>query len=179
MNLKRGGGGRKPLLPQFAHFRDTVMKSQDIIRWREELGVSQVEASKLLGVSKNGYQKWEYGDSPIDIRTELATKYIKSCLIDRSIRDSIIESQYTALIGRNSKYNKGKMRAVNIKSENKLGGRTFSPKTKIWKRRVNLIGKGLLFSAKRLEAGGSNVIKMHMHNNSGDGARSIGHFIDK
>jgi transcriptional regulator with XRE-family HTH domain len=49
---------------------------QEIINWRKLLRLTQTEAATIMGVTLKGYQKWEYGKSPIDRRTIYSIRYL-------------------------------------------------------------------------------------------------------
>jgi transcriptional regulator with XRE-family HTH domain len=53
------------------------MTPQDLKHWRTDLKLSQRAAAEALGMSLRGYQKLEWGESPIDRRTALACAAIK------------------------------------------------------------------------------------------------------
>ncbi|GAA4247493.1 hypothetical protein GBZ26_08225 [Azospirillum formosense] len=53
------------------------MTAQELIAWRERLGLTQPQAAFALGVSLRGYQKREADGAPIDREAELATRYLE------------------------------------------------------------------------------------------------------
>lgn len=48
------------------------MTEEQLIGWRETMGLIQREAADLLGMSENAYRSMEKGESSISRRTELA-----------------------------------------------------------------------------------------------------------
>ncbi|QCO03042.1 helix-turn-helix domain-containing protein [Azospirillum argentinense] len=53
------------------------MTAQELIAWRERLGLTQPQAAFALGVSLRGYQKREADEAPIDREAQLATRYLE------------------------------------------------------------------------------------------------------
>ncbi|MGY0794356.1 helix-turn-helix domain-containing protein [Azospirillum argentinense] len=53
------------------------MTAQELIAWRERLGLTQPQAAYALGVSLRGYQKREADEAPVDREAELATRYLE------------------------------------------------------------------------------------------------------
>lgn len=52
------------------------MDRQDLIAWRKALHLTQATAAASLGMSRRAYQAFETGETPIDIRTDYASRYL-------------------------------------------------------------------------------------------------------